>query len=37
MVLSCLAPPRALGGKRKAIWETSWEGPISLGGMIIYR
>lgn len=22
----------ALGGKRKAIWETSWEGPISLGG-----
>lgn len=31
MVFSCLAPPRP-GGKRKAIWETSWEGPISLGG-----
>ncbi len=36
MVFSCLAPPRP-GGKRKAIWETSWEGPISLGGVIIYR
>ncbi len=26
------SPLLALGGKRKAIWETSWEGPISLGG-----
>lgn len=31
------SPLLALGGKRKAIWETSWEGPISLGGVIIYR
>lgn len=37
MAFLCPGAPRALGGKRKAIWETSWEDPISLGGMIIYR